>query len=86
MPSSNSSNLPFTGNTLAGKTVKATQFRQFRVKNGKIAEQHGCIDMATMWRQIRGNYWPPCGKTPKLSPLRRAKCKQPTLTDRLFAI
>ncbi|MDP4097858.1 ester cyclase [Paenibacillus sp. P96] len=38
-----------------GKTVTTTQFREFRVSNGKIIEQRGWIDMVTMWHKIRGN-------------------------------
>lgn len=44
---------PFAGNAHTGKTVKATQFRDFRVINGKIVEHHGWFDTGTLLPQIQ---------------------------------
>lgn len=43
----------FAGNAPTGKTVKATQFRDFRLIDGKIAEQHGWFDTGTLLPQIQ---------------------------------
>jgi predicted ester cyclase len=45
----------FAGNAPTGKTVKATQFREFRVVDGKIAEHRGWFDTATLLPQIQAN-------------------------------
>lgn len=43
----------FAGNAPTGKTVKATQFREFRVIDGKIAAHRGWFDTATLLPQIQ---------------------------------
>jgi predicted ester cyclase len=43
----------FAGNAPTGKTVKATQFREFRVIDGNIAEHRGWFDTATLLPQIQ---------------------------------
>lgn len=43
----------FAGNAPTGKTVKATQFREFRVMDGKIMEHHGWFDTGTLLPQIK---------------------------------
>ncbi|QYR22270.1 ester cyclase [Paenibacillus sp. sptzw28] len=43
----------FAGNEPTGITVKATQFREFRVVDGKIAEHHGWFDTGTLLPQIQ---------------------------------
>lgn len=43
----------FVGNAPTGKTVKATQFREFRLIDGKIAEHRGWFDTATLLPQIQ---------------------------------
>ncbi|MFD0681239.1 MULTISPECIES: ester cyclase [unclassified Paenibacillus] len=42
----------FAGLAATGKIVKATQFREFRVVDGKIAEHRGWFDTATLLPQI----------------------------------
>lgn len=42
----------FAGNAPTGKTVKATQFREFRAVDGKIAEHSGWFDTSTLLPQI----------------------------------
>ncbi|MFD1953155.1 ester cyclase [Paenibacillus thailandensis] len=44
---------PFAGHAPTGKTVKATQFREFRVVNGIIAEHRGWFDTGTLLPQIQ---------------------------------
>jgi predicted ester cyclase len=43
----------FAGNAATGKTVKLTQFREFVVVDGEIAEQRGWFDTATLLPQIQ---------------------------------
>ncbi|MDQ0058754.1 ester cyclase [Paenibacillus harenae] len=43
----------FAGNAPTGNTVKATQFREFHVIEGKIAEHRGWFDTATLLPQIQ---------------------------------
>lgn len=43
----------FAGNAPTDKTVKVTQFREFRVEDGKIAEHHGWFDTGTLLPQIQ---------------------------------
>ena len=43
----------FAGNAPTGKTVTVTQFREFRVAGGKIAEHRGWFDTATLLPQIQ---------------------------------
>lgn len=43
----------FAGNAPTGKTVKATQFREFRVVDGNIVEHRGWFDTATLLPQIQ---------------------------------
>lgn len=43
----------FAGHAPTGKTVKATQFREFHVLDGKIAEHRGWFDTATLLPQIQ---------------------------------
>jgi predicted ester cyclase len=43
----------FAGNEPTGKTVRATQFREFRVVDGKIAEQRGWFDTGTLLPQLQ---------------------------------
>lgn len=43
----------FAGNAPTGKLVKATQFREFRVVDGKIAEHRGWFDTATLLPQLQ---------------------------------
>lgn len=43
----------FAGNTPTGKTVKVTQFREFRVIDGDIADHRGWFDTATLLPQIQ---------------------------------
>ena len=43
----------FAGNAPTGKTLKATQFREFRVIDGNIAEHRGWFDTATLLPQIQ---------------------------------
>lgn len=45
----------FAGNAPTGKSVTITQFREFRVVDGKIAEQHGWFDTGTLLPQIQAN-------------------------------
>ncbi|MDQ0114223.1 ester cyclase [Paenibacillus harenae] len=45
----------FFGTAPTGNTIDVTLYRQYRVKDGKISEHRGWIDMVTMWHQIRGN-------------------------------
>lgn len=43
----------FAGNSPTGKVVCATQFREFRVTDGRIAEHRGWFDTATLLPQIQ---------------------------------
>lgn len=43
----------FAGNAPTGKTLRATQFREFRVIDGSIAEHRGWFDTATLLPQIQ---------------------------------
>ncbi|MFB5762422.1 ester cyclase [Paenibacillus medicaginis] len=43
----------FAGNAATGKTVTVTQFREFRVVDGKITEHRGWFDTATLLPQIQ---------------------------------
>ncbi|WP_028549600.1 ester cyclase [Paenibacillus sp. UNC451MF] len=43
----------FAGNAPTGKTVKLTQFREFRVIDGQITEHRGWFDTATLLPQIQ---------------------------------
>ncbi|GIO99790.1 hypothetical protein J14TS5_48760 [Paenibacillus lautus] len=43
----------FAGNAPTGRTVKATQFREFRVIDGNIADHRGWFDTATLLPQIQ---------------------------------
>lgn len=43
----------FAGNAPTGKSVKATQFREFRVVDGNIVEHRGWFDTATLLPQIQ---------------------------------
>ncbi|UUZ91073.1 ester cyclase [Paenibacillus sp. P25] len=45
----------FVGNPPTGRTVKATQFREFRVVDGKIAEHRGWFDTGPLLPQIKTN-------------------------------
>lgn len=45
----------FAGNAPTGKSVKITQFREFRVVDGKIAEHRGWFDSGTLLPQIQAN-------------------------------
>ncbi|WP_409345366.1 ester cyclase [Paenibacillus sp. MBLB4367] len=45
----------FAGSAPTGKTVKATQFREFRFIDGKIAEHRGWFDTATLLPQIQAH-------------------------------
>ncbi|UUZ82785.1 ester cyclase [Paenibacillus sp. P26] len=45
----------FVGNPPTGRTVKATQFREFRVVDGKIAEHRGWFDTGSLLPQIKTN-------------------------------
>ncbi|MBH5317574.1 ester cyclase [Paenibacillus sp. GSMTC-2017] len=42
----------FFGKAGTGNSIDVTLYRQYRVKDGKISEHRGWIDMMTMWRQI----------------------------------
>ncbi|MCZ8520476.1 MULTISPECIES: ester cyclase [Paenibacillus] len=44
---------PFAGLAPTGKTVQATQFREFRLADGMIAEHRGWFDTATLLPQIQ---------------------------------
>lgn len=44
---------PFAGNAATGRTVKATQFREFRVVDGNIAGHRGWFDTGTLLPQIQ---------------------------------
>ncbi|UUZ91072.1 ester cyclase [Paenibacillus sp. P25] len=44
----------FFGNPPTGNAMDVTLYRRYRVVDGKIAEHHGWIDMATMGKQIAG--------------------------------
>jgi len=44
---------PFAGHPSTGKAVKATQFREFHVIDGKIAGHRGWYDTATLLPQIQ---------------------------------
>jgi steroid delta-isomerase-like uncharacterized protein len=44
----------FFGTAPTGNTIDVTLYRQYRVRDGKITEHRGWIDMVTMWSQIRG--------------------------------
>ncbi|CAN7237884.1 ester cyclase [Paenibacillus sp. LjRoot153] len=43
----------FAGHGPTGKSVKLTQFREFRVIEGNIVEHHGWFDTATLLPQIQ---------------------------------
>ncbi|HZG17774.1 MAG TPA: ester cyclase [Candidatus Bathyarchaeia archaeon] len=43
----------FAGNAPTAKLVKATQFREFRVIDGKIVQHRGWFDTATLLPQIK---------------------------------
>lgn len=43
----------FAGNAPTGRSVKITQFREFRVIDGQIAEHRGWIDTGTLLPQIQ---------------------------------
>lgn len=43
----------FAGNAPSGRTVKATQFREFHVVDGQIAHHRGWFDTATLLPQIK---------------------------------
>ncbi|WP_199615091.1 ester cyclase [Paenibacillus alkalitolerans] len=43
----------FAGNAATNKAVKVTQFREFRVVEGKITEHRGWFDTATLLPQIQ---------------------------------
>ncbi|NOU84646.1 ester cyclase [Paenibacillus sp. LMG 31460] len=45
----------FAGNSPTGNSVKATQFREFRVVDGQIVEHRGWFDTATLLPQIKAN-------------------------------
>lgn len=45
----------FAGNSPTGNSIKATQFREFRVVEGKIIEHRGWFDTATLLPQIKAN-------------------------------
>ncbi len=45
----------FAGNAPTGKVVRATQFREFRVMDGTIAEHRGWFDTATLLPQIQAS-------------------------------
>lgn len=42
----------FFGTAPTGNTIDVTLYRQYRVRDGKITEHRGWIDMVTMWSQI----------------------------------
>ncbi|MET3547825.1 steroid delta-isomerase-like uncharacterized protein [Paenibacillus favisporus] len=43
----------FFGAAPTGRTMNVTLYRQYRLRDGKIAEHRGWIDMVTMWSQIQ---------------------------------
>lgn len=43
----------FFGTAPTGRTMNVTLYRQYRLRDGKIAEHRGWIDMVTMWSQIQ---------------------------------
>jgi len=43
----------FAGHSPTGKSVKLTQFREFRVVDDKIVEHHGWFDTGTLLPQIQ---------------------------------
>jgi predicted ester cyclase len=45
----------FAGNSPTGKSVKVTQFREFRVVDGEIVEHRGWFDSGTLLPQIQAN-------------------------------
>lgn len=45
----------FAGNPPTGKSVRVTQFREFRVVDGTIVEQHGWFDSGTLLPQLKAN-------------------------------
>ncbi|MBJ9991714.1 MULTISPECIES: ester cyclase [Paenibacillus] len=43
----------FFGTAPTGRIMNVTLYRQYRLRDGKIAEHRGWIDMVTMWSQIQ---------------------------------
>ncbi|WP_145140096.1 ester cyclase [Paenibacillus sp. Y412MC10] len=43
----------FFGTAPTGRKMNVTLYRQYRLRDGKIAEHRGWIDMVTMWSQIQ---------------------------------
>ncbi|WP_145027686.1 ester cyclase [Paenibacillus sp. Y412MC10] len=43
----------FFGTAPTGRKMNVTLYRQYRLRDGKITEHRGWIDMVTMWSQIQ---------------------------------